>query len=109
MVKDFLVQFLDSAQISGRRLSTFAIGDEFEENLLSLAIHSSTFDRADMDEHILSAVSWLNEAISLLAVEPLYGSLRHKILLSGCAYACACILARARERSLFGSSFGEDH
>jgi hypothetical protein len=40
-----------------------------------------------MDEHILSAVSRLNEAISLLAVEPLYGSLRHKILLSGCAYA----------------------
>ena len=97
MVNDFLVLISQSnnAQISGRSLAGFTIGNEIEGDVLSLveAIHSSPFDRADMDEHILAAVSRLNEAISLLAVEPLYSSLRHKIRFSVCACACAWIAA----------------
>src|SRR6185295_12337381 len=48
-------------------------------DLLSLVegAHPGAFDRADMDEDILAAVFRLNEAETLLAIEPLHGSLVH--------------------------------
>ena len=60
----------NGAQVSGRGLAGFAIGDEIERNLLSLAeaVRSGALDGTDVDEYILAAVSRLNEAKSLLAV-----------------------------------------
>jgi len=73
------------AQIRRRGLAGPAIGNNLERDLLSLveAAHSSTFDGADMDEHILAAVIGLNEAVAFLSVEELHGTLRHIVLLSG--------------------------
>jgi hypothetical protein len=45
-------------------------------------------------ENILAAVIGLDEARAFLAVEPLYGSLRHETLLSG-----ACLDSAARSRA----------
>jgi hypothetical protein len=58
------------------------------ETFLALveAIHPGAFDGADVDEYVLAAVIRLDEAVAFLAVEPLYGSLRHVILLSKCVY-----------------------
>ena len=63
------------------------------------AVHSSPFDRADMDEHVLAAVSRLNEAVSLLAVEPLHGPLHHKISslpLRACLRPCPSAVLQAQ-------------
>jgi hypothetical protein len=38
-------------------------------------MHTCALNRADVDEDILAAVVWLNEAEALLAVKPLHGSL----------------------------------
>jgi hypothetical protein len=43
-----------------------------------------------MNEDVLAAIIWLDEAEALLAVEPLHGSLWHVTLLSG---ACVTGLA----------------
>jgi hypothetical protein len=57
-----------------------------------------------MDEHVLAAVSRLNEA-----VEPLHGSLHHKIS-SLCLRPYLRRVCRPRSKhSLFRSSFGEHH
>jgi hypothetical protein len=76
-----LVRFLQwiSAQISGRTLTGSVIGDEIKGDFLALveAIHSCTLNGADVNEHILASVGRLNEAKSLLAVEPLYDPLHH--------------------------------
>jgi hypothetical protein len=97
VVNDFgSISHLASAQISGRGFAGFTIGDEIERNLLSLAeaVQPGALDGTDVDEYILAAVSRLDEAKSLLAVEPLYGSLRHKIFLSDCARICAGVFDR---------------
>jgi hypothetical protein len=76
-----LVRFLQSisAQISGRTLTGSAIGDEIKGDFLALveAIHPCTLNGADVNEHVLASVGRLNEAKSLLAVEPLYDPLHH--------------------------------
>jgi hypothetical protein len=46
------------------------------------AVHPCAFDGADVHEDILAAIVWLDEAKALLAVKPLYDSLRHIELLS---------------------------
>src|SRR5262249_46034439 len=81
---------LENLQIRSRALAGLTIGDEIVRDFLSLikSIHSSAFDGADMDENILAAVTRLNEAKSLFAIEPLHGSLCHKIFLSDCARIC---------------------
>jgi hypothetical protein len=56
----------------------------------------------------LAAVSLLNEAIPLLAVEPLHGTLHHEILLTLCAYLRRVFQLRSK-LSVFTSSFGEHH
>ena len=65
---------LENLQIRSRALAGLTIGDEIVRDFLSLikSIHSSAFDGADMDENILAAVTRLNEAKSLLAIEPLH-------------------------------------
>jgi hypothetical protein len=93
---------LDGAQIGCRGLS--ALGHNVERDFLSLveAAHPGAFDSADVDEHVLAAVIWLDEAEALLAVEPLYGSLRHVSLLSS-------VYERSRFLGMtagLGSSFG---
>jgi hypothetical protein len=67
------------AQVFCRRLARFSIGDDFEGDLLPLVqpIKASAFDRADVHEDVVASVIWLNEAETLLAVEPFHGSLGH--------------------------------
>ena len=86
------------AQIRRRGLAGPAIGNNLERDLLSLveAAHSSTFDGADMDEHILAAVIGLNEAVAFLSVEELHGTLRHVVLLSGFMRKPPPVLRRGR-------------
>src|SRR5215471_15256472 len=78
----------DRAQIGRRGLSGLAVGYQVERDFLTLveAIHPGAFDSADVDEYVLAAIIRLDEAVAFLAVEPLYGSLRHVILLSKCVY-----------------------
>jgi hypothetical protein len=45
-------------------------------------VHPSAFDGADVHENILAAVIRPDETEAFLAIEPLYGSLRHETLLS---------------------------
>jgi hypothetical protein len=72
-------------QIVRRRFSGPSVGDNLIKDLLSLveAVHPSALDGADVHENILAAVIGLDEAKAFLAVEPLYGSLRHETFLSG--------------------------
>jgi hypothetical protein len=85
-------------QIIRRRFSGPSVGDNLIKDLLSLveALHPSALDGADMHENILAAVIGLDEAKAFLAVEPLYGSLRHETLLSG-----TCLDSAAQSRSRF--------
>jgi hypothetical protein len=79
----------DGAQILGRGFASLSIDDLFEFDLLSLAqpAHPGAFNRADMHENILAAIVRLNETETFLAVEPLYGSSRHKTLsFSACVH-----------------------
>ena len=77
VVKAYGCIALDSFEIVGRRLAGLAIGDHVEFNLLAFieAAHPRTLDRADMNEHVRAAVIRLDETETLLAVEPLHGSL----------------------------------
>jgi len=72
-------------QIVRRRFSGPSIGDNLIRDLLSLveAVHPSALDGADVHENILAAIIGLDEAKAFLAVEPLYGPLRHETFLSG--------------------------
>jgi hypothetical protein len=72
------------AQIVGRGFSGSAIGHNLEGNLLAFAegVQSGALYRADVHEHILATVIRLDESETLLAIEPLHGSLRHKTYLS---------------------------
>jgi hypothetical protein len=85
-------------QIVRRRFSGPSVGDNLIKDLLSLveAVHPSALDGADVHENILAAVIGLDEAKAFLAVEPLYGSLRHETLLSG-----TCLDRAAQSRSPF--------
>jgi hypothetical protein len=95
---------LDGAQIGCRGLS--ALGHNVERDFLSLveAAHPGAFDSADVDEHVLAAVIRLDEAEALLAVEPLYGSLRHvNVSLLSSVYKTVALLGTTAG---LGSSFG---
>jgi len=75
---------LDGAQIPCRGLS--ALGHNVERDFLSLieATQPGAFYSADVDEHVLAAVIRLDESKAFLAVEPLYGSLRHVTFSQAC-------------------------
>ena len=75
----------NGAQIIGRRLAGPSIRYDLIRDLLSLVetVHPGALDGADVHENILAAVIRLDEAKAFLAVEPLYGSLRHETFLSG--------------------------
>jgi hypothetical protein len=66
-------------QILRGHLAAFAIGDELEAHLLPFAqlAQAGTFHGADMDEGIFTAIVGRNETETLLAIEPLHGSLSH--------------------------------
>jgi hypothetical protein len=70
---------LSQRQILGAYFTTHLVGLELERDLLALSETGKTgsFDRADVHKHIISAVVRLNEAKTLLAVEPLDSTCRH--------------------------------
>src|SRR5690242_9001299 len=70
---------LDSTQIVGRRLSGPSIRNDIVRYLLTFieTVHSGALNCAHVHKNVLAAVVGLNEAESLLAIEPFYGSLRH--------------------------------
>jgi hypothetical protein len=77
----------DGAQVLCRGLARLWIGDNVERELLSFVevSHPGALDRADMHEDVLAAIIRLDEAVALLAIEPLHDSLRHITRLSGSA------------------------
>src|SRR4051812_711587 len=70
----------DGAKIRRRGLSGLAILGLLIFDLLTFvqAAHSGSFDRTDVDEYVLAALIRLNEAVTLLAIKPLYCSGRHR-------------------------------
>jgi hypothetical protein len=71
---------LSSAQIFSGGLAGTTVCDDVERYLLAFiqALHASAFNGADMNEDVLTAVLWLNEAETFLAVKPLHGSRMHE-------------------------------
>ena len=67
-------------QIIRRGLASLSVCDQVKSNFLSLveAVETGALNGADVHEHILAAIVRLDEAKAFLAVEPLYGSLRHE-------------------------------
>jgi hypothetical protein len=67
------------AQIVRAGLAAPWIGDKIEKDLFSLIepLHPRAFERADMHEDILATAIGSYESVTLLAIEPLHGSLRH--------------------------------
>ena len=76
------VYLASGPEIVGRRLARTAIGDDFVRDLLAFAQRSqtSTFNGADVNEHVLAAVLGLNETKALGRVEPLNDTVCHLIL-----------------------------
>ena len=74
---------LNGLQILGSRLAGLAVDDDLECNALAFSqlTQPCTFDRTDMDEHILAAALRLDESVTLLCVEPFDGSVAHGTLL----------------------------
>src|SRR5271157_1567404 len=70
----------DSLQVCGRGLALLA-AFQVEAELLTLiqCPEASALHGRDVNEHVLRAVVRLNEAESLLRVEPLNRALRHRI------------------------------
>ena len=70
---------LGCAQILGCRFAGPAVCNDIKRNLLSLVegAHAGAFDGADMNENVLASLVRLNEAKTLLAVEPLHSSRIH--------------------------------
>ena len=56
-----------------------AVRDDVEADLgsLSQAVIAGLLNRRNMDKHVLAAAVRLNEAVTLLPVEPLHGNSRH--------------------------------
>jgi len=78
-----------------RALAAAAVNYNLKRDPLSLnqLAHSRAFDRADMNEDVVSARLRLNEAKTLLRVEPLYGTSLHDMSFQeqcfGAARCCA--------------------
>src|ERR1700733_5967879 len=72
----------DRLQIGRRGLALLATF-EVETDLLTLieASQTSALDRRDMDENIFRTIIRLNEAVSLLGIEPLDRAFRHRVFL----------------------------
>ena len=66
-------------EICGGGFAGAAVGFNLEADLLAIvkAGQASTFDRRDMHENVGSALVGLDEAITLLTVEPLHYTCRH--------------------------------
>src|SRR5690348_9076796 len=64
-------------QVHGGLLSALLLN--VVTDLLSLvqAVKSSAVDSRDVNEHVLAAAVWLNEAKAFGRVEPLHGACRH--------------------------------
>jgi len=67
-------------EVVRRGLASLSICNKVKSNLLSLveAVETGALNGADVHEDILAAIVRLDEAKAFLAVEPLYGSLRHE-------------------------------
>src|SRR5215469_7568758 len=76
---------LHRLQVFGGRLAGLAVHHDFEGHALAFPqfTKAGAFDGADMDEHVLATAFGLDEAIALLAVEPLHGAVIHGYLLIG--------------------------
>src|SRR4029078_4961413 len=74
----------DHLEMAGARLAT--LGDQFVADLLGLVEgrQTSTLDGADVNEHVLRAVIRLDEAETLLRIEPFEFDCRHRGKLSSC-------------------------
>ena len=70
--------------MAGARLAT--LSDELVADLLRFieGRQTSALDGADVNEHVLRAVIWLDEAETLLGIEPLNFACRHIDNLSSC-------------------------
>jgi hypothetical protein len=70
-------------QIFGAAFAAFGIDLDLKRQLLALSQvgQSGAFYGADMNEYIVAAIIWLNEAKSLLAVEPLDRTCCHNLSL----------------------------
>jgi hypothetical protein len=70
---------LSQRQILGAYFTTYLVGLELERDLLALSEpgKTSSLDRADVYKHVISTVVRLNEAKTLLAIEPLDSTCRH--------------------------------
>jgi hypothetical protein len=78
------VAISDHLEMAGARLA--ALGDQLVADLLSLVEgrQTSALHGADMDEHVLRAVIGLDEAETLLRIEPFDFACRHIGNLSSC-------------------------
>jgi hypothetical protein len=72
---------LKRLQVCCRRFAGSTIRNEIKRHFLSFVeiVHTGALYGANVHEYILAAVDRLNEAKALLAVEPLYGSLSHRV------------------------------
>src|SRR5262245_64042161 len=77
------------SRLQVHRSRTAALGGDFVGDLLALveAVQTRPLDRADMDEHILAAVTRLDETETFGGVEPLHRTNRHVSLLGKFARA----------------------
>jgi hypothetical protein len=73
---------LNRLKASGRFLAAPTIFLEFEADLLAIveAAHAGTFHGRDVDENILAAAVWLDEAEALLGIEPLNRARSHFVI-----------------------------
>jgi hypothetical protein len=70
-------------EIVSGRLAGLAVHHDFEGNALALTqfAQAGALDGADMNEHVFATAFGLNESITLLRVEPLYGAVIRESLL----------------------------
>ena len=73
---------LDRLQVGGKRTITTACQIVADFLAFIQAVHSSLLDGGDVNEYVLTAIIRLDEAETLLGVEPFYGTGSHGILLS---------------------------
>src|SRR5690606_29604351 len=72
-------------QVDGRLLARALVALQLVADALAFVqrAEARAFDGGDVDEHVLAAILRLDEAVALLAVDPLYGALRHFSIPSG--------------------------
>jgi hypothetical protein len=77
---------LDQRQIFCTHLAAHLISLDLERDLLTFRQpgQACPFNGADVHEHVIAAIVWLDKAKALLAIEPLDGTCRHFLLQSTC-------------------------